>query len=152
MASSIFSHKPHLSGCLTRIIWVIPILVIPAGIVIYYTEGKNLIQLLSLIGFGIGIPLILYLLITLTNKYISKNARLQVREDATLFWKVRKKSENINLLSVNKINILTRPGNSEIQIYLKTTEIKKLIYPGNFSGPELDGLKAALQRFHVPLI
>lgn len=64
--------KP-LMPYLYKMIWIIPILLIPAAIVIYYTDpSANLIQMFSIIGFALVLFLILKGLLIFTEKQLNK--------------------------------------------------------------------------------
>lgn len=64
--------KP-LMPYLYKMIWIIPILLIPAAIVIYYTDpSANLIQMLSIIGFALILFLVLKGLLIFTEKQLNK--------------------------------------------------------------------------------
>ena len=42
---------------------VVPLLMAPAGVVIYFTEGRNLVQLLAIEAFACACPVSLWMLI-----------------------------------------------------------------------------------------
>jgi hypothetical protein len=149
MSSPIFEFKPSFPPFFFYIILIIPVLCIPAGFVIYFTEGQNLAQLLSVSGgVGIGCPLFLYGLLKGTTKLIASKGGVTISEDGILRLKLNGKEEEFPLNSLTDVGLSGMPGAMNFRIIKKTGEAVNFTLPGNMTLEQEEKFKETIAKFN----
>ncbi len=150
MDKLLFQYKPSFPPFVFYIIWILPILCIPAGFVIYFTEGKDIVQLLSVSG-GVGVigPLLLYGLLKFTIKVITKKSILTINEKGDLQIKVAGKEDTIPLSGLTDIGLSGMAGMTNVQMKKKNGETLNFTLPGNMDKKQEAEFKETIAKFNL---
>lgn len=157
MITPLFVYHPRLAAMAFKIIWVIPVVLIPASIVIYFTEGRNIIQFVTIIGFALGLSGLLYGLLKLADKRTIKMG-LEISENGELKIIVGNKETSIPLAIVDSIKLSQTnaaaglvPIATLIVVHDKNNETKNFAFPGSMPKNVIGQLESTLSKFKVRL-
>lgn len=132
-------------------------LLIPAGIVIYFTEGRNIIQFISIIGFAVGLSGLLYGLLKLAEKRTIKMG-LEIYENGELKIIIGNKENSIPLATVDSVKLSQTnaalglvPIATVLVVHDKNNETKNFGFPGNMPQSVIGQLENTLAKFKIRL-
>lgn len=144
-----FLYRPQHLPWLKRLPWVIPILLIPAGFFIYFTETHNPVQLAAIVAFAIGLPLLLQALLHFSEKQMSQNASLEITSKGVLRWTLRGETKQFPLNQVKSIQGGADAVATQLVIEEKNGTKTTLLLPGYFPQKPRDEFYRLASQYGV---
>lgn len=151
MSDTLFAHCPQIPRFVSKIIWIIPILMVPVGIIIYFADTHNFAQLLAIVGASVGFAVLFHYLFKWLNGFIARKNRIEINDRGELTMLLRGKEDKFDLRQIQAFQIVEMPGISQITLIQKDESKKGYAFPGNITSLALDGLKRTLEQFGVVL-
>lgn len=146
----LFSVTPSIPGCLFKIVFVIPGLLIPAAILIYFTEGRNAAQFWAITGFGVGLAGLLYGLLALTRASLKKNARIEVTGEGVIRVWNRKGFDEVAPGEVEEMQVAVVRGSMTVLNFRMTDGSRKqLVFAGLLTPEEAAVFEETIGKFGV---
>jgi hypothetical protein len=149
MQEVLFTYRPQHAVWLKWVPGIIPLFLVPAAFAIYFTEGKNLPQLLSILAFAILLTLTLYGLIRFSEEKITERGFIEITPKGLLRWKFRNDLKEIQLQNVRSIHGGSDFIMTELVLEEKNGNKTTLTLPGYFAKKPRDEFYRTALKFGV---
>lgn len=129
--------------------WVITILLVPAGFGIFFTEGRNVVQLASIEAVGILSGIGIYALMRWTEKKVATGNRLEIDSKGVLRWTLRSETKEIPLTGIQSIRGGSDLAMMQMMFESKNGEKFSQVLPGVFPKADRDAFFQVASKFGV---
>ena len=144
----LFDHSPQLPP-IDRIIWIIPMVLIPSAFLIYFFDTHNPIQLAAFWDLSRCSPGGLKGLLGFTRSTIKDRGWIRITDNQELTIKHRDRIENFPLNGLKSVQLKTLLGVMQFEIEKTNGEKVKMDFSGNMNEEELLQFAAALKQANV---
>jgi hypothetical protein len=148
MTTPLFHHQPRIGRQLWLLPWVIPGLLTPTALLIFFLEDPDPVRFAALTGFGFGLCFALLVLLSVASRGLAAMT-ISIGADAVLRVRRRDAEDTLSLRDVDTFSFLERNGFSTLQVKLVTGEIRMIVLPGSLDDKTATALEAELMK-HVP--
>jgi|GEM_PF-6219293 hypothetical protein len=144
----LFEHRPQIDPIMNKLIWILPILLVPASGVLLLIE-KNTPAALGTLGLALVLTFGLQLLIESANKFIKNKGKIEVSDGGTLTIEQKGFNEHVELKGIKSFSLAQGPGMMTIKIVKQNDEKIQTAFPGNMRMEKQKAFISALSKFNV---
>lgn len=146
------SHRSVFPRFLYLILWVIPVLLFPAAIYIYLTEGRNLIQLFSLLSFSLLLTFVLRGLLRFVERIVGQHSEISISSGGILTVRHRRGERTVNLREVQSIRLVSfLPGITQLVVRLRSGKRRHIPMTGRLPESFLSDLKTRAVEYGIEI-
>ena len=149
MEEPLFRYSPSFPSFIYKMLFLLPLLCIPAGVAVYFEEDSGgILQLLSIaVGVGMILPGLLYAMLKGVSKLMKMKSSLVITPQGELKAFLNQREVTLPLNSLTDIKMVKMWGLTNVQIKKANGETLNLPLPGQMTKQQDCEFQNAIAKF-----